>query len=206
MKKMFLSSLSKAMNTYLKLDPESQARMKKLNGKAIAIELLPFHFTFQCIFAENSVEVKSDELLETDTQIRGTPMQMLGVMMTKDNRHRFFAEDVIMTGNAELGQQVIALFDELDIDWEEHLSQFVGDVPAYHVGRFMRKMSSWLRKSEDSFSQNVNEYVHEETEWFPTREALQTFFNDIDVLRMDVDRAEARLKNLREALIDKETM
>lgn len=198
MKKLFLPSINKAINSYLNLDPESKMRVKKLSGKAIAIELLPFHFHFQCVFSENKVEVYSDELMETETQIRGTPLQMMGVMINKENRQQFFAEDIVITGNAELGQQVIALFDELQIDWEEHMAQFVGDVPAYHVGRFVKKIGSWLRHSENSFSQDINEYVHEEAGLFPSSEAFQDFFNDIDALRMDVDRVEVRIKKIKE--------
>lgn len=200
MKKLFLPSLNKAINSYLNLDPESKMRVKKLSGKAIAIELLPFHFRFQCVFSEDNVEVFSDESIETETQIRGTPLQMMGVMINKDNRQQFFAEDITITGNAELGQQVIALFDELQIDWEEHMAQFVGDVPAYHVSRLMKKMGGWLRHSENSFSQDVNEYIHEEAGLFPSNEAFQDFFNDIDALRMDVDRAEIKIKKMKENL------
>lgn len=204
MKKLFLPSLAKAINACLALDPESKQRLHKLLGKAITIELLPFHFIFQCVFTEHGVNIQRDEMLQTETSIRGTPMQMLGVMLTKENRHRFFAEDLIIEGNAELGQQVVELFDELQIDWEEYLSHFVGDVPAYHTGRFIRSMGDWLRKADKTFSQNVNEYIHEEAACLPPREALNDFFSEIDTLRMDVDRVEARIKNLKAHLIEDE--
>jgi len=197
---MLLVSLTKAINAYLQLDPESKQRLKKLQGKAITIEFLPFHFIFQCVFNENSVTLKTDELLPTGTKICGTPLQMVGVMLTKDNRHHFFAEDLIIEGNAEIGQQVIELFDELQIDWEEHLSRLVGDVPAYHIGRALQGMNEWLRYTEKTITQNVNEYIHEESQFLPVREALQDFFSDIDTLRMDVDRIEIRLSRLRALL------
>ena len=124
--------------------------------------------------------------------------------LSKDNRQRFFAEDLIIEGNAELGQHVVELFDELQIDWEEHLSRVVGDVPAYHAGRFLRGVREWLGQTDKNFSQNVSEFVHEEAEWFPAREALNDFFSDIDTLRMDVDRAEARINSLSKTFMDNE--
>lgn len=204
MKKILLPSLTKAINTYLKLDPESGQRLQKMQGRAISIELLPFHFTFQCLFNEDGVTIDSDDTLMTDTQIHGTPLQMAGVMIAKNDRHRFFAEDLVMEGNAEFGQQVIDLFDELQIDWEEHFSRVVGDVPAYHIGRFIRGVSSWLSSTEQSFTQDINEYVHEEAELFPANEALKDFFSDIDTLRMDVDRIAARINKLKTSLEDDE--
>jgi ubiquinone biosynthesis protein UbiJ len=170
----------------------------------MTVVFLPFEVSFQCQFSQGKVMIHSGDTLEAQTVIRGTPMQMTGVMIAKDNRHRFFAEDLMIEGNAELGQQMIALFDECQIDWEDHLAQVVGDTPAYHVGRIIRGAFDWVRKTDHSFTQNVNEYVHEEANWFPSREALHDFFNDIDTLRMDVDRAEAKIRLLRQSLTEGE--
>lgn len=204
MQKLFLTTLTKAINSYLHLDPESEKRLKKLRDKIVTIELLPFHFVFQCHFTEEGVAIRSDETLAADTTIRGTPMQMMGVMLNKDNRQKFFAEDVMMEGNAELGQQVIQLFDELHIDWEEHLSKLVGDVPAYHAGKLLKSMTHWFKNAEKNFTQDVDEYMHEEAQCFPTKEAVDDFFNEIDVLRMDVDRLDARLHSLKKFVTDDE--
>ncbi len=184
------------MNAYLALDPDSAQRLERLQGKVIAIELKPLKFVFQCAFTATDVNLMMDDTLVADTTIRGTPVQMLSMMLTKDNRQRFFADDVTIEGNAEVGQQVIKLFDDLQIDWQEQLSALFGDVTAHHAGRLVEKTSNWLQDTILSFSQNINEYLQEETNWLPSREALNDFFNDIDTLRMDIDRLETRVKRL----------
>ncbi|MBX3708377.1 MAG: SCP2 sterol-binding domain-containing protein [Gammaproteobacteria bacterium] len=204
MKTMILQSLTKAVNTYLNLDPESKQRLKKLRGKAITIELLPFHFVFQCIFTDDHIHLQANETLTPDTILRGTPMQMLGVMIAKDNRQSFFANDLTMEGNAELGQDVVELFDSMQIDGEEYLSHFVGDIPAYHTNQFIKRMTGWLNIIEQSVTENLNEYIHEETQWLPTPEALQDFYDDIDTLRMDVDRIEASITHLQTEFEEKQ--
>lgn len=202
MTSLFLSYLSKAINRYLQLDPESQRRLRSLNGKVASIELLPLHFTFQLHFTESEILIKENEIATPDTVIRGTPLQMLGMMLAK-NRQQFFADDVSIEGSAELGQQIIELFDDMQIDWEEYLSQLTGDKPAHHAGKIIRRIGNWLHRSKDTFRQNVTDYVHEEKLWFPTKEALQDFFSDIDTLRMDVDRIDARISLLSSTLNDK---
>jgi ubiquinone biosynthesis protein UbiJ len=204
LKKNLVPPLSKVINAYLNLDPESKQRVRKLQGKVIAIEFLPFHIQFNCVFNEDKVTLIADELIAADASLRGTPLQMLGVMIAKENRHRFFADDLVMEGDAAFGQQVVELFDHMKIDWEEHLSKLTGDVPAYHLGRIAGKFKSWLNTSQESFSQNINDYVHEEARWLPSREALQDFFTDIDTLRMDLDRLEAHIKNLTAKITDQE--
>ena len=202
------SSLNKAINSYLQLDPESLQRIKVLHGKTIAIEFLPLHLKLLCQFNDDGIRILSNDHAATDitidTAIRGTPLQMLGVMIAKENRHRFFADDLVIEGNAELGQQVVELFDHMHIDWEEYFSRIVGDVPAYHAGRVLRKFNSWLGTSENSLSDDINEYVHEEAKWLPTRESLQDFFAEVDIIRMDIDRMEARLKALTTTIYEDE--
>lgn len=188
--------LNKAINRYLALDPESNVRLQSLNGKVITIELLPFHFIFQLQITEHHVHLQANELLTAETKIQGTPLQLLGMMLNKKERQHFFANDITIEGNAELGQQIIALFDALEIDWEEHLSSLIGDVPAYQTNRFIKGIGDWVTKTKNTMVQDINEYLHEEAEWYPSKEALNDFFIDIDNLRMDADRLEARVENL----------
>jgi ubiquinone biosynthesis protein UbiJ len=196
---MLLASLTKAINTYLQLDPESRQRLKKLQHQIITIEFLPFKFVFQLLFYDDHVELKTAEQLPANVKIRGTPLQMLGIALTK-NRHRFFAEDLSIEGNVEIGQQMLELFDELKIDWEEHLAYLVGDIPAYQARLVMQNIKQWLNHVKKSLTLNLNEYIHEEITVLPASEALQDFFDEIDILRMDVDRIEVRLHQLQESL------
>ena len=189
--------MNKLINAFLDLDPESKLRLKKLEGKVINIELRPFDFVFHCQIENSNLRLMTGEAANAETTLRGTPLQMMGVMLDKENRQRFFADDLVMEGDAETGQQVVELFDRMEIDWEELFSHFVGDIPAHQTGRLIHGVASWFKEARDSFVQDVSEYVHEEAQWLPTHEALQDFFSEIDVLRMDVDRAEARVNRLK---------
>lgn len=204
LKDAFIISLTKAINAYLELDPDSKTRIHRLQDKAITIELLPFHFVFQCTFKTDGIHVHTGDLLIAEAMIRGTPLQMLNVMLMPQQRQRFFAEDLTMTGDAAFAQEVVDLFDRLDINWEEHASQLIGDIPTYHISRFLHRIHDWFGTTEQSMSQNINDYLHEELNWLPTREALQDFFAEIDQTRMDVDRAEARIHLLQLQLMEKE--
>lgn len=194
-----MDSLSKTINAYLALDPESKMRLQQLRDKVITIELLPWHVIFQCEFNAEGIVIH-DENTSSDAKISGTPLQMTAMLLVKEDRHQFFAEDLKIEGNVELGQQVIFLFDHLHIDWEEYLSHLTGDVSAHHIGRLLRNTTSWLKKTEQNTTDNIRDYIHEEKTWLPAKEALQDLFNDIDVLRMDTDRIEAKIKMLAEGI------
>jgi ubiquinone biosynthesis protein UbiJ len=179
-------------------------RLSRLQGKAITIEILPFHWLFQCLFTETGVCIYKEEMIPSETTIRGTPLQFLGVLKNKQHRQAAFADELTMDGSAEFGQQVMQLFDELAIDWEEQASRLLGDVPAYHASRLLGKLSRWVTQVDQSLSDDINEYAHEEAKWVPPNEALTIFLKDIDALSMDVDRLDAKVKQLRAAIMKDE--
>ncbi|MDR3490873.1 MAG: SCP2 sterol-binding domain-containing protein [Gammaproteobacteria bacterium] len=200
MKDQFIHFIQSAINQYIALDPESSQRIAKLKNKIITIELKGLNITFQLVFTDN-IEIKMPVTLAADTTITGTPLRLLQMSFTKKNQKQFFADDVAIEGNLELGQHIIDLFNHMEIDWEEYLSRYIGDTPAHHIGRFARKLKKINQHTRETLLQTVNEYVHEEINFFPPREALQDFFKDVDELRMDADRVEARIQTLRRRLL-----
>lgn len=201
MKDQLLKLLEQALNRYVQLDPEFVGRWQKLQGKVIAIELLPMHCAFSMVFSQEKILLSyyGDQQQKKTPQvfIKGTPLALLQVALTDKNRHQFFAEDVLIEGDAELAQQVVHVFDQLEIDWEEHLARMLGDFPTYHLGNLFRKTKKFKDRINETITQNFNEYLHEEKEFFPTTEALQDFFHEVDVLRLDVDRLDAKILHLQ---------
>jgi ubiquinone biosynthesis protein UbiJ len=158
-KQFFSDTLQSALNKYLALDPESATRLRELNGKLVALELLPLKVTFYLRFTDGraSVALVSDDVPETT--IKGTPLRLLLLALVPHaDRQRFFADDVVMQGNPLIGQQVIELFDQLEIDWEEYAAKIVGDVPAHHAGNIVRNAKAFLSKTGMTLTRNLNEY------------------------------------------------
>ncbi|EKD74974.1 MAG: hypothetical protein ACD_44C00271G0001 [uncultured bacterium] len=178
------ATLSRLLNKAIQCDEASSARIAALQGKVATLELLPFHFAFQCVFTEAGVRFEKGELLSQDIKIAGTPLQLLSLSLA----------DLTIIGDAELGQAILALFKAYRPDWEEGLSAYIGDIPAYHAHRAFQKMTHCLRRFRNNVTENVTEYIHEEAEWFPSREALNDFYEEVDALREAVDRLEERMK------------
>lgn len=204
MKQFIFTMISKAMNAFLHLDPESSHRLAQLEGKAITLTLQPMNIDIPLYFNQNAVLLNADETIIPEAHITGTPLRLMSVVLEKNERQRFFAEDIVITGNAETAQAVISLFDKLNIDWEEYLAEITGDVAAHHTGNIVRNIKKWFQKVDQTLSLDMNEYLHEEKQWFPTKETLADFFAEIDTLRMDVDRIEVKLKRMLQTLAEDE--
>lgn len=198
MKHAVITMIEKALNRYIHLDPETVTRLKPLAGKIVTIHMRGMGEPVQIIFTRENIAVKNEALLKADTVVSGTPLTLLRMSLTSGDRKSFFGKEVSIEGDLEVGQAVIDLFDELDIDWEEQLSHVTGDVSAHQMGRFVRGIKNGLQRFSDVLLRNINEYSHEEAQCFPTLEALKDFYADVDSLRMDVDRMTVRVKALKE--------
>lgn len=195
MKRRAANFLQKYLNKFLHLDPESKGRLRKLDNKIVTLELLGINLPVQLIFKGEKVELKTSDFLKPDTIIKGTPLTLLHMTLTPD-RKQFFADDVSIEGNLELGQDVIDLFDDLEIDFEETISHIVGDMPAHQLGRVVTHFKDFSQRVRKTLLLNINEYFHEEINLVPPTEALNDFFHEVDELRLDVDRIEARVRKL----------
>lgn len=191
-----LDIIEKALNRYLSLDPETKNRLHALEGKSITIILKPFNFSFQFYMKRGGVQLLLGEVYPAEIKIIGTSLSLLSLALAADKKHGFFSDDIVITGNIDQGQQIVDIFDKLEIDWEEQLSKVIGDIPAYEVGSFVRKIKNWSKESAKILWQNIDEYIHEEQPWVPPIEALKDFYDEVDELRMTADRLEARIRNL----------
>ncbi|EKD72385.1 MAG: hypothetical protein ACD_45C00688G0004 [uncultured bacterium] len=189
--------IENALNSYLALDPESAARIASLQNKTITIELRNTPFQFQLVFGDDKVKIRWDNFSDPDMTIKGTPFSLLHMSMApEEQRQRFFADDVMVEGDMELAQPVLAILNELDIDWEEQLSHWIGDVSAHHVGRVVQETKNFSTRLQQTFMRNISEYLQEEINLTPSPEALRDFFYDVDKLREQVDRLEIRTERL----------
>jgi ubiquinone biosynthesis protein UbiJ len=101
--------------------------------------------------------------------------------------------EVELSGDALLARQFQKLLQYGRPDVEEELSAIVGDVAAHGIGEIVRSAGAWGREARATMRQNIGEYLQEESRAVPTREEVEIFRSQVDGLRDDVARFEARL-------------
>ena len=194
---MFTALMQMTFDAALDGNDEAQALCARLDGKTIAIEFSEFGSGTNSapLFLRprrGGIDILNAWQGGADVTLRGSIPALLFSRFKKEGSG--MPKGVNVAGDAETGQKFQRLIDTLDIDWEEKLSQFIGDSAAHQVGSLLRGFRDFTRQSAERFGDNLREYLQEETEDLPRRREVNAFLDDVDVLREDVDRLEARLQ------------
>ena len=194
------SGLESALNTALRLDPVAFGKLGRFSGKVIAIELQGLQLTLYLVPGADGISLMHQYDAEPDTVLSGTPLAMAKMALGPDASKVLFAGEVTIRGDVETGQAFKRLLDELDIDWEEQLARFTGDIAAHKLGDLFRATTQWGRQALDILCQDATEYLQLEGQDLPVPAAVRQFLREVDELRDDTARLEARLTRLREQL------
>lgn len=191
-----LNFLTSALNSCLALDPETPEKLRAFDGKVICIEILgPNRRIYLSINADRMAVVQSCET-EPDATISGSPTALFRLGMHRDAAPLFFTGDVVIQGDTRLGRQFKSLLADMDIDWEEHLSRLVGDMAAHRVFELFNELRTWSKTAADHFANDLGEYLQEESRDVVSEAEMGMFYQQVDRLRDDTDRLEARINRL----------
>ncbi|EDP46802.1 putative protein of unknown function [Rickettsiella grylli] len=180
------------LNCYLNLDPESKEQLRQLSGKVIKIEWGPLTYYWQ--FKSDSISLSKIYNGPADLVLRGSTFDFLRLIFSKNKA--LIDIPLQVSGDMAFGMQFRAFFLNLEMDWEEQLAKILGDTAAYPVIQLLKAIRRWARESVKNLSENLTNYLQTEIKGLISTEELQVFFSDIDELRDDCARLEARIQRL----------
>ena len=188
--------LTSAFNRYLALDPEAPGKLRAFDGKLIAIDIRGPNLQLCLAIGDDRVTVLTEHEREPDATIIGTPAALFKLGVSRDSAALFFNREVEIRGNTRLGREFKSVLAEMDIDWEEHLSRFVGDIAAHRIAGVVGEIRDWSRSAAANFADDVGEYLQEESRDVVSGAELDEFLQQVDRLRDDADRLAARIERL----------
>jgi ubiquinone biosynthesis accessory factor UbiJ len=194
-----IATLETACNKYLSLDNDTLPKLEKFEGKIIAIEILGINEKILLYPSAEGIMLLSaeDDDSDADTVISGTPMALAKLGASNEASSVLFAGEVRITGDTRLGHQFKNVLQQMHIDWEEHLSRYIGDMAAHQAGNAARDFSRWWQRASQSLHLNMGEYLQEESQLVVGKAEINRFVNHVDELRDAIDRIEARFARLR---------
>lgn len=190
------------LNRALKLDPETQSGLAKLSGRVLALEILNTGLVLHLIPAAEGIRLESDYGGETNVTIRGTPVNLMTYLMSTSGKTEGFTGRLEIVGDVGLAQEFQTLMKNVDLDWEEFLSHWLGDTLAHKMGNLFRGSVSLARNTKHTLELDVSEYLRYEKEFLPEKQEVEEYITAIDELRNDAERLHLRINKLAKAAED----
>ena len=196
----WLKLIESAGNHLLALDPDFLDQLQPFLKKTFRIELIESEFSFDLRPCPDGFILEPATDTQAEVTLRGS-LWAFAQLAREGAYSQVFAEGrITMEGDAELGQAFQRLLGKLDIDWEELTSQLLGDMAARQVHRTLEGLGNWFRQSSRYFHENTGEFLQQELKVTPSRVEVDALTNEIEKLRADSARLEARVARLQKAI------
>ncbi len=197
---MLYELLDLAGNRLLKLDPDGSSHFSKLEGKIICIELTGIGQRLYLLPGEDGIRVRGTWTDQPDVLLSGPPAAFARLGLLGARSDSLAARGITIQGDVELSRRFQTLLEGVDLDWEELLSQYVGDFLAHQMGHAAQNVRSWIAGTSATMGANLSEYLQEESRTLASESGVAEFLDAVDVLRADVERLEQRVRRLQSAL------
>ncbi len=182
-----------ALNNTLSGSSAAQRDLRQLEGKVIVLELKEFPLKLYFLPQDGRLKVRGEYHGQTDMMVRAPSASLLEAALKRGDMP---PRGIELNGDAETAQTFSRLLKQADLDWEELLSHYVGDIASHQIGNLARGLARWGRDAMQRLGQDIAEYLQYESQTLPPRHEVEAFLAGVDHLKSDVDRLTARLQRL----------
>ena len=193
------------LNRVLAKDPHLQSRLVNFAGKSLQINVHPPGIMVTALLEKSRIRLLSTEAELLDIQITasisGNVGQLLSLILEKRDNRPLSNPALAITGDASFIQELHASLSSLDIDWEDYLAPLLGNLITNELSHISNDIRNWSKQASVNMRRNVNEYLTEEERIFPKKEQLDDFSEELDYLKIRIDRINAKASILDQKLI-----
>ncbi len=190
-----LNSAAILINQALSHDCHAPVTLQKLEDACIQIEIENYNIF---ILFDMGELLLSTECPETPNTIIQGPISAFVTLALFKNPREAANQGLRIEGDTAIAEALQNLFFSLNIDWEQWLSNYLGDTVAYQLTDGLSAARNKTQGLLSAASEKTRDYLQSEGKYMPTPTETSTFLNDVDKLRASIDRLEARIKNLEE--------
>lgn len=196
-----LEPLTRILNRNIGEVTPAREAARQLDGMTIAIRVRDTSLAMFFDIDDEVLVLKAESDREPDVILTGsllTLARLAAPAADEAGGGPVRGGDLNITGDAYTAQAFQKLLRFARPDAEEELARIVGDSAAYRAGQIARGFRDWVQDARSTIHTNMVEYLQEESRDIPSRYEVDRFAQQLDALRDDVARLEARIDRLRE--------
>ncbi|HEX4895139.1 MAG TPA: SCP2 sterol-binding domain-containing protein [Solimonas sp.] len=185
-----------ALNRYLRLEPEVLAECERLRGRGIALAAEAPAWLLFIEFAEGGVRVLAEPPQAPEVSVRGSLPVLLRLAWQVSQGESGIPQGLEVEGDVELLHRFNRLLARVGFDPEELLARYLGDAAGHRAAQGLKGLLGWARRTAGTLGLDTAEYLREETRDLARASDAAEWMDQVDHLRDDVERFEARLQRL----------
>lgn len=189
-----LASAEKIINAALAYDPASRIALEQLAPQVLAVEITVPQIKVFVVPTAEGVNLRGHYEGDITTSIQGTLPALIS--LAKSDQLNLKDTGVHIFGSTHFLAELQRILKNLDIDWEEILSQILGDILGHQSAQFIRTKMAWAKDRAANIQRLTSELLTEELRVLPNQAELSFFNNHVDELRLGADRVAARIDHM----------
>ncbi len=187
------SLIARALSRLLSHDDAARKLLATHVGETLQVKMTPFSTALK-ITADGAFENgETDAAKSAATVAVEFPLGALPLLAQGQDAALRAAK---ISGQAALLQDVAKAFQNVPLAAEAELEKIVGPIFANEAVRFLNALKALGDNARTSLTEASKRYVHDEAKLVAEREDVAKFAADIQRLRMDVQRLQARVAAL----------
>ncbi len=184
--------LTRLLNHLINQNSWARVQLQPFAGKAVRFVIPPLSATVAVL--EDDGLAMAGETAEPEATVT-IPFSVALRLLADDEGANTL---VVLEGDTELVAALGKVLRNIRWEYEEDLSQLIGDAAAHQIGEFGRKAVSEAERQTLNVAQMFSEYWQEEQPLIAKKRHVEHFLKEVDALREDVERFEKRLEKLLE--------
>jgi len=186
-----------SFNRYLDCDPERAQALENINDKILSITIKEANFTL-IMQVQNVRFFEADLSQQIDASII-VSMHVLSGKMGGQDQNQLLKDGIIeIQGDSHVASVFNKVMNEIEIDWQDVISKYTGDIVAHQIATGAKSVASVLRRLGDNLRLDVRDYLQDDLQIAVTESEVEHFVEQVDDLRARTDRLEARLNKYTE--------
>lgn len=193
----FCAVAEKAMAKIIAMDPQAASRLARLQGKQLSFRLQEWPVTLVLTAGKQGLLFNQhDEPVDCAIQ---TNLASLRQLRDPSQLTRLIKADALqIDGDIQVAQQYSSFFQQLDPDWQQTLSGYIGDAAAHKVARSLEQAQRYISEKASALQQQSVELAQDELKLSPTAAEMADFSNAVSLLAARVEVLLRQLQTVQE--------
>lgn len=186
---LFQQTVTAGLNRVFAQTPGAANALSRHAGKTIALDWIVSRL---CLRIDADGALNMDVTTASDAVIFVSP----GLIAQLPFKGKAAFREARTEGDVELLSAFNDAFSQLNLDAEAELASVFGPIAGFRLAEAGRTFSQWISQATTGTARTLAEYAVEESPMLASKIDVARFSHDVDTLRDDAARLEARLAQL----------